>query len=46
MKVTKTVFIYEHERLLRTVSVWVKARIDKDYRLELEPNSTHLRIER
>ncbi|WMX17093.1 hypothetical protein [Aureispira sp. CCB-E] len=44
MKRQKTVFIYRHKRLLRRISVCHYARIDQRYRLDLEPNCTHLRI--
>lgn len=44
MKRCKTVFIYQNKKLLRSISVYHYARIDQDYRLDLEPNSTHLRI--
>jgi len=44
MKRTKTVFIYQNKTLLRSISVYHYAQIDKDYRLDLAPNSTHLRI--
>ena len=55
---TKTIFIYgrvtefvknkliTHERLLRTINVWVKAQIDKDWMYAIEPKGSRYEIQR
>jgi hypothetical protein len=42
---TKTVRIYDNERLLRVVNCAAYAKLDSAFRLDLEPNSTHYLID-